>query len=190
MIAPAVHCDMKDTASPVFIRGGDIYTFFGQVHFNGFRYGVYISRVFNSQPITRADQWRIQISSPGSYSVEVMNADGCTALSSEIFVKQRIRFHPHIYSTERTITGSEPEVSIYPNPAQEIFTVNVVNAGESEVIISVYDITGRILHTEAVQPVSGMLSAQCIIDKAATGVYTVLLTGRDYSLSIPLLISH
>jgi hypothetical protein len=103
----------------------------------------------------------IPITAGGEYTVEVTSTDGCfgtAAYTSTLDIKD--------------LTVSD--VYLFPNPAQDVITVNFGTATAATQIV-VTDQTGRIVIDVTAS------GSQTILDIAnlATGVYNVSLTGED-----------
>lgn len=66
------------------------------------------------------------------------------------------------------------ELTIFPNPAQDEFSVNFVAAKAGQFMISLMDMTGRLVYDSAQRTEEGVNEATFPIEELAPGVYTVV----------------
>ncbi|HLI93969.1 MAG TPA: T9SS type A sorting domain-containing protein, partial [Puia sp.] len=115
---------------------------------------------------------------PGVYvfGLQVINTAGLTDTAS---VEVRV------VNSQRTTaadTGSA-QVSVYPNPVQDVLTVKFTDPGVSgNVLLTVFDMRGRRLISEQVQVVSGAQLLTLNVAGLARGTYALeVVTGRAKS---------
>jgi hypothetical protein len=65
----------------------------------------------------------------------------------------------------------------YPNPFAENFQIDVTTAGKEDIVVKVYDMTGRILESHNVS-IADVKSLQ-VGDRYPSGVYNVIVTQGD-----------
>lgn len=101
----------------------------------------------------------------GTYTVVVTDANGCTFQITDIFVDSSVGLFENGYS-----------FSIYPNPSNGAFNLELLNFDES-VSVSIVDVTGRLIYENQL---SGNNIFQLDITDKAAGTYFVRLQSGDY----------
>ena len=79
----------------------------------------------------------------------------------------------------------EPEaaaIQVYPNPTSGISTLTIQGLNVAEAEIQLLDLTGRVLSSKRVYPVSGGIETTINFGKFASGVYVVRINSQDYSV--------
>ncbi len=101
----------------------------------------------------------------GNYAVIVTEAGTCSDTSACVNV---------------IVTGiasnAAQVVSIYPNPSNGVFTLNISNALSNQVVISIMDIQGKIVYSESDKNVSAQYNKQINLTNLAKGIYYVKLS--------------
>ena len=120
--------------------------------------------LYNDIPIAGANSSIYIVFDPGSYSLQIVDSNGCTATSTPQFVSG--------------INGSIADnyVSIYPNPSKGnwILTVdNVLLGAEAEVL----DAAGRLVFKTEIRNLKSEIAFN-----AASGVYLLSIKGENYSV--------
>ena len=72
-------------------------------------------------------------------------------------------------------------ISIYPNPTNGTITVAIGNGNNSELIISIMDIQGRVVFTSIDKNIGAGYFKQINLDQLAKGIYYIKLTNADNS---------
>jgi hypothetical protein len=103
----------------------------------------------------------------GNYTVIVTDANGCTFQITDIFVDSSVGLFENGYS-----------FSIYPNPSNGNFNLELLNFDES-VKVSIVDLTGRLVYESQL---SGNNIFQLDITDKAAGTYFVRLQSGDYQI--------
>ena len=103
----------------------------------------------------------------GNYTVIVTDANGCTFQITDIFVDSSVGLFENGYS-----------FSIYPNPSNGNFNLELLNFDES-VKVSIVDLTGRLIYESQL---SGNNIFQLDITDKAAGTYFVRLQSGDYQI--------
>jgi len=105
---------------------------------------------------TGATTASINVSTSGSYSVEVSNAEDCLATDTiEVLVESCLGLYE-----------SEQNISVYPNPATDVLHVNVNSNVES--IARVYDLNGK-----RIFELSFVHDFTVLLENWSTGTYTL-----------------
>lgn len=127
--------------------------------------GVTYQWYFNGNPIPGATSQSYTATQSGSYSVEVISPDGCTAMSSAINL---------------TITGIEElslnNFEIFPNPNQGIFEVNFNVSTKDNYVIELRNAIGQLVAAEKLDNFGGEYKKTFDITMYGKGVYTITLT--------------
>lgn len=63
--------------------------------------------------------------------------------------------------------------SIYPNPSEGVFTVNLTSINSFEVLVEVLDVRGAIVFTQNVGTIQGDISQPINADQLVAGIYFV-----------------
>lgn len=69
--------------------------------------------------------------------------------------------------------------SVYPNPAKDRATISFEATENAEYIVSMFDVTGRLVVRNQVNALSGNNTAELILSDLAAGVYSVVLQSTD-----------
>jgi hypothetical protein len=103
-------------------------------------------------------------SASGNYSVIITEGGTCSDTSACVNV---------------IVTGiasnSTQVVSIYPNPSNGVFTLNINNAVSNQVVISILDLQGKVVYSESNKNVSAQYNKQINLTDLAKGIYYVKL---------------
>lgn len=73
--------------------------------------------------------------------------------------------------------ASSIKLSVFPNPAQNVLNVSVVNAKNETALVQVVTALGKVVKQQNVQLVAGTNSISLAIDNLAKGSYTVVIKG-------------
>jgi hypothetical protein len=112
--------------------------------------------------------------SAGSYEVNVENVStGCNKQSSPFTVTNSCK-------TTSPFLSENLRLEIYPNPSNGIFAVNLEKTGTSDVIIKVFDITGRIIYLSDKGLLEGNYETKLDLSKQSAGIYLLeVLVGGE-----------
>ena len=101
------------------------------------------------------------------YRLRDIGNDNRSTFSNVIVVKEG-----NLLSLE--VTG------IYPNPASSILNVKIISPNQEQVILAIYDVTGKNVYNQNVSINAGSNLAQLSINRLASGTYTIrLLCNKD-----------
>jgi len=95
----------------------------------------------------------------GSYSVKVIK-DGCI---SEMSVARDFVFDPEV--------EVGPELTVYPNPSEGVFTVRLETEVKEDVRFEVCDMMGKVLLTDVIKQKNGQVKGTIDFKPTASGVY-------------------
>lgn len=83
------------------------------------------------------------------------------------------------------VAGSEnshvSRISVFPNPANGIFTLSMANAGMTNYELKVIDVFGKIVHKQSITPANGFINEIVDISERSGGLYFVELTSEKKS---------
>lgn len=79
--------------------------------------------------------------------------------------------------------GSQEEMSIYPNPASDYFTLDLILDEEIDLDIRIYDINGRLVSSKKEMNCIGSYSKQVDISNLVSGVYMLVVKGHEIRFS-------
>jgi len=97
----------------------------------------------DSVAIPGANQQNYTITQTGNYRLCASNTLGCTQCSGESYV---IFSSSSVKDYESLI-----EMKVYPNPSNGMFTIELFGVGESQAIITITDLTGRIIFNNDIE---------------------------------------
>jgi len=83
------------------------------------------------------------------------------------------------------ITGSlqngENKISIYPNPGNGLFNLHLVDAGFMNYELRIVDIFGKIVHSQTITPINGLINEMIDLSGKSSGLYFVELISETKS---------
>lgn len=123
---------------------------------------------YNGVPIENSDSQMIEIETEGYYSVVVENEFGCFAESQEFF------------ASSNSVNDTKPiEISIYPNPAKDLFTVKM---GASNVSGSyrLINTQGQTIIEDIINNVSSLVINVNGIERGLFFIEILMQDGRRY----------
>lgn len=120
-----------------------------------------------------------------------MQAGNYILLSEQCDIKSGAVFIAEIEACSPALKGEDSEMSfskrimgeaaqLYPNPNNGTFTIRLTEEVKGEVSVMIYDIYGKIVHTEKQKETSFEVKAPDL----ATGVYLVRIEGNNYNETI------
>lgn len=112
--------------------------------------------------------------SAGSYEVSVENAaTGCNKKSSPFTVINSCK-------TTDSFLSEDLQLEIYPNPSNGIFMINIEKTGTADVIIKVFDLTGRAIYLSDRGLIEGNYESIIELSNQPAGIYLmeVLVDGE------------
>lgn len=100
----------------------------------------------------------------GSYSLVITNSSGCSDTSNVVNV-----FNVGI----EEVGVFNNSISIYPNPGNGLFTINMELEALSDVTVNLIDLTGKTVYSESLGMNNGNITKTVDASHLASGVYTV-----------------
>lgn len=129
---------------------------------NGCTYQWYL----NGIAIANATDSILTISQAGTYMVEVTNIWGCMA--SDVI---------NVTNTSINVINDLASVSFYPNPVDEILTIN--NASSKEITASIFEVSGKLISTQKISIGKNNITTSHL----SKGMYILELKGDGVSRS-------
>jgi hypothetical protein len=83
---------------------------------------------------------------------------------------------------------STPNVSLYPNPADQVVYIALHSVKDQNIIINIADILGRTVRTETKTVNKGAHSIPCYIADLKAGIYMVQITTGNKQQTLKLII--
>ena len=71
--------------------------------------------------------------------------------------------------------ADNPDISIYPNPANGLFTIHIANAGFDELVTSIEDVQGREIYSSVDKDIVADYNKQINVAGVAKGIYFIKL---------------
>ena len=117
------------------------------------------------------DPFFVDVDYKGAFSVNASEfwADEWTYMDELGYFPQPLSQATGIFENPEIFQG----VKLFPNPNQGRFTIAGENLSVDAVEIKVYDITGRVIHAESVQPIAGELEYVMDLGNVPTGMYII-----------------
>ena len=138
----------------------------GQLTTNYFGYSSY-QWLLNGTPLVPSGQ--SQTFTPtvnGNYSLVVVSSAGCTDTSNVVSI-----FNMGIDE----MAGLDEFISVYPNPSDGEFTLNMTAAMQSGLVVSMIDISGKTVYQENIGQINGAFSKTFSLQNLSSGIYTLNL---------------
>ena len=107
-------------------------------------------------------------------SVEASNSIGCSDAQDEIMIT--------ILCTDITELNNLANFSIFPNPNNGSFTLNLSNVVSNDNVLSIFNSQGKIVHKESLSKVDNTSEYKVDLDVPA-GIYTIKLTGAGLNIT-------
>ncbi|MFN0276107.1 MAG: T9SS type A sorting domain-containing protein [Chitinophagales bacterium] len=125
---------------------------------------------FNGVPIDGAIEHMFNASVPGSYTVKVTSSNGCSKRSNQ----------KEVINTCKIGDITTDDINVYPNPTEgELFITLDALAGQSEVLMEVKDLHGRILQSGNITNEGSAVSAVFNFTSMPKGIYYIsFITGE------------
>lgn len=117
----------------------------------------------DGQLLTEESGQYIVAGSPGDYSVQITSTNGCSFESDKI-----------------TTSAEQKQLSLYPNPAKESFTVTLNNEEEGTVNINIYNAAGYRVNSVSTLKSSFESSTYVPAGQLQPGIYQVEIIMNDY----------
>lgn len=109
----------------------------------------------------------------GTYTVETVDSNGCTATSAPITIK----------GIGLNENGTDVLVSVFPNPSNGIFTLQVGNLMEENMRIDIIDINGKIITNMNVKEIGKDYTQNIDLSNVAAGTYFIKLSTTKGSVT-------
>ncbi len=109
----------------------------------------------------------------GTYTVETVDSNGCTATSAPITIK----------GIGLNENGTDVLVSVFPNPSNGIFTLQVGNLMEENMRIDIIDVNGKIITNMNVKEIGKDYTQNIDLSNVAAGTYFIKLSTTKGSVT-------
>lgn len=119
----------------------------------------------------------------GDYTVKITSPAGCSGLSDAVTIYRSCR--------EEELVAQESILSVYPNPATDYFTVDLISSNENgEAVIEIYDLTGKLVISKITQIFDHQLTEEFSVDdKLSSSVYIIRIISGEEIIEQRLLIN-
>ena len=92
-----------------------------------------------------------------------------------------LTFTPLPISIDKDITN--PEISVYPNPARKILHIDIIEAGYKPLEIEIVSLDGKILQQERINQHQNEFTQMISLENLASGMYFLILSGENFSVT-------
>jgi hypothetical protein len=123
----------------------------------------------------------LTLTGPGSYTVRIVDENGCVAESDPFAVTVLG------VETPPTVISS---MHIYPNPTQGLLTVALQLAERGTLCLELQDVLGRVLHHEDAATEAGSVVKLLHLDRVPSGLYMLRVTLNGSLRSRPIRVLH
>ena len=189
----SIYISSSDIPVPVVAPQGIIKLYYGT--------GAWISTInipglsyqwfHNGNIINKAIHSSYFVTLPGIYTVIVGNAEKCNNTSLPVVVEHTRRYQ-HILPSQGRIGDDNIPVAtldIYPNPANDHFTLKGLNVEDVQLQLNIFDLYGRSIYRQNLQSSSGSINEEIALPTFADGLYRVLIESEHHSFSVPLVVA-
>ncbi|MBL7684001.1 MAG: zinc-dependent metalloprotease [Flavipsychrobacter sp.] len=120
------------------------------------------------------------LSTAGAYTVTITDSNGC---SNQYSINLTQNTHDSCANNNTSnvgMTSQQPQyVSLYPNPAQQRFTVRFYTKGKSDITLKATDVVGKTTYSNVVPAQSGENNITIDINGWNKGIYFIMLQSAD-----------
>ncbi|MCB0855800.1 MAG: T9SS type A sorting domain-containing protein, partial [Bacteroidetes bacterium] len=92
-----------------------------------------------------------------------------------------LTFTPLPISIDKDITN--PEISVYPNPARKILHIDIIEAGYKPLEIKIVSLDGKILKKERINQHQNEFTQMISLENLASGMYFLILSGENFRVT-------
>jgi len=128
----------------------------------------FASYLWNTGELTQT----ITVSTSGTYSVQVTDANGCAGADTLVFITT--------FSVENG-DGTKGVVNMFPNPTSDVLNVRMEGINAAEVQLEIISVSGAVLAREVVYTHGGAAAHVLNLGAYAEGVYMVRLTAGEHA---------
>ncbi|MBT4190376.1 MAG: T9SS type A sorting domain-containing protein, partial [Lentimicrobiaceae bacterium] len=107
-------------------------------------------------------------------SVAASNSTGCSDAQDEIMIT--------ILCTDIAELNNLASISIFPNPNNGSFTLNLSNIGNKDNVLSIFNSQGKIVHKESISQLDNTSEYKVDLNVPA-GIYTIRLAGAGLNIT-------
>ncbi len=147
--------DVTDNATPLYYMGPETYDF-----------ALYCAMVYNKKGESEF------ITS----TFETGKID--TQENTNQFFKEVLDHFEELW-TDVAIVPNEIKFNVYPNPATEMVNVELSFDKPEEVMIQMYDISGRMVYSKALTGIQGVQNTIIDVSNLSNGIYNLLVTSNN-----------
>ena len=184
---PATGCAIFTPNTSVTVNEGvpDLFGSVGALYFGGkliTNYSGFASYqwLLNGTPLVPSGQTQTYVpTANGNYSLVITSAGGCSDTSNVISI-----FNMGVDE----MSGLDQFISVYPNPSNGEFTLNMTEVSQGSLTISIIDISGKAVYQEHVGQTTGTFSKTFNLQHLSSGIYTMNLQFDQGSVKRKLII--
>ncbi|MDR2682295.1 MAG: T9SS type A sorting domain-containing protein [Dysgonamonadaceae bacterium] len=132
-------------------------------------------------PLTAGEKYDLKLEYYDYRSTAICKLEWASAFQSREVIPKNHLFRDTTVTAIKNINSS-PELKVYPNRSEKgIVNVEIGNyAGNGEISISVYDISGRIV----LKQTGGAVKQQLNLSRYSRGIYLISVRAKDYSETV------
>jgi PKD repeat protein len=147
-------------APPVISSSGGVLTSTPATLYQWFKAGVLIAN---------ATQQNYTPLSDGLYTVQITDANGCSATSTPF----------NVLGTGIYTLGASAQVSVFPNPSKGFFTVKMTDIHKGNYVVQVMNELGQVVVSETLQGAKQEYSLDIDLERFGKGVYILSLRSNE-----------
>lgn len=125
----------------------------------------------NGAAVSGATSQTLTAIAPGTYTLVVTNAQGCTTSSTGVIANVGIKNNANITN-----------LMVYPNPATNVITIAASLGKSQNVTLNIFDMNGKLVYTISQINADANYSNSINLDGFASGVYMVQLVTNNGSV--------
>lgn len=134
---------------------------------------------------TIPDSASIALSAFKQVDFNTMTSSGSPLGNSVLYV-DNISFDGFIPTEINTLTNTDKKINIFPNPASDVFTLNIDNTINADFTLNIYKITGELVRSEILRQNQQKIN----ISDLSNGIYMVELNSKDWTEKQKLIIQR
>lgn len=128
--------------------------------------------MLNDMYVGSGEQLNVAINEAGNYTLSLMEqVANCTAITNQAITVS-------VAQTTGVSNVKVNDISIYPNPVHDQLQLSLMNAQDYQTL-KIVDLSGRMVYNEQINSRASDLVLQINVEKLASGIYQLVLDGKE-----------